>query len=189
MRPSTPPAIPGRLSLRDRSSRSHEPWEATMNRRTFATLAAGVLLGWPAIALTQASTSARVPVTREVRTPADRVAPAAAPGWLASREDLRQLQEIQTEGARRVAELAKQAQGLRPGLQLTSLQREVERVKLETRLSFLETLAALARARGDAALADEAARFARQLRAAPAAAGPGVDMPREKTAPQGEVRP
>lgn len=160
-----------------------------MKRRTFAALAAGVLLGWPAIALTQAPISPQGPMTREVRIPADRFPAAAAPGWLASREDLHQLQEIQTEGRRRVAELAKQAQGLRPGPQLTALQRQVERVKLETRLSFLETLATLARARGHATLADEAARFARQLRAAPAAAGPAADRPREKTAPQEEVRP
>lgn len=160
-----------------------------MNRRTIAALTAGVLLGWPAIALAQASASPPAPEVREVRTPAERTSSAAVPGWLASRSDLRQLQEVQAEGSRRVAELTKRAQGMRPGPQLTALQRDVERAKLETRLCFLETLAALGRARGHDAVADDAVRAARQLRAAPAGAGPAVDMPKEKPVPEKEVRP
>jgi hypothetical protein len=163
-----------------------------MNRRTIATLAAGVLLGWSATAIAQGSAAPPAPQVKEIRTPADRVPSAtepASPGWLTSRADLRQLQEIQEEGQRRVAELTKQTKGLRPGPQLTALQKDVERVKLETRLCFLETLVALARARGHDALADDAMRAARQLRAAPAAIGPAVDMPMEKAASGKEVRP
>jgi hypothetical protein len=160
-----------------------------MNPRIIATLAAGVLLGWPAIALAQGSTSPPAPKTREVRAPADRIPSMEAPAWLASRADLRQLQEIQAEGSRRVAELTKSAPGTQPGPQLTALQRDVEKVKLETRLRFLETLAALARARGYGALADEATRAARQLRETPAAIGSAVDMPARKAAPERGVRP
>jgi hypothetical protein len=163
-----------------------------MNRRTIATLAAGVLLGWSGTAIAEGSATPPTLQVKEIRTPADRVPSAtepASPGWLAARTDLRQLQEIQEEGRRRIAELTKQAQGMRPGPQLTALQRDVESVKLETRLCFLETLARFARARGYEALANDATRAARQLREAPAASGPGIDMPMEKATPGKEVRP
>jgi hypothetical protein len=161
-----------------------------MNRHIVAALAAALLLGWPAVTLAQAPPPA--PATREARASADRAptaSPRPAPGWLASPVEIRQLQEIQAEGIRRVTELNRQAQGLRRGPELAALQQAVEKVKLETRLCFLETLAGLARARGYGALADDAVRAAHLLREAGTTAGPAVDMPKEKAVPSQEVRP
>ncbi len=129
-------------------------------------LAASALATWVPISVARASDGAGLGVVPETRAAATSRAPASGIGlfqrWL-SRSDQEQLRAVEESGQRQVADLVARLRGLPPGPERIALERSVARVKLETRVRFLELLAQQARSRGQEQLADEAKRAAKRL--------------------------
>ncbi len=129
-------------------------------------LACFALATWASIPVARAADGAGSGAVPDPRAATTSLAPAARIGllqWWLSRSDQEQLRTVEESGQRQVADLVARLRGLPPGPERTALARSVTRVKLETRVRFLELLAQQARSRGQEQLADEAKRAAKRL--------------------------
>ena len=166
-----------------------------MERHVCLWFACIALLAWPSIGAAQSAPRAGAipPAVRTVGTePATSAtrSDASASHVRIARVDRKALEEIQEEGRLRVSQLTAQMQNTPPGATRLALQRQVEQVKLDYRCRVLRALAAWARAHGNAPLAEQSEKTARQLEILAQPATVGSDMPFAKTLPpKQEVRP